>query len=88
MLDVGSGIGYFRQAAQTLGFEHYGIDLSPDIIKQCKEAFGFDTWQGRIEDLREIAAGKKFQLITMFDVIEHLEKPRAVITMLKRLSGR
>lgn len=83
MLDVGSGIGYFRQAAQALGFEHHGIDLSPDIIKQCKETFGFETWQGRVEDLREIASGKRFQLITMFDVIEHLEKPRAVVTMLK-----
>ena len=83
MLDVGSGIGYFRQAAQTLGFEHHGIDLSEDIIKQCKETFGFETWQGRVEDLRTIAAGKQFQLITMFDVIEHLEKPRAVISMLK-----
>lgn len=83
MLDVGSGIGYFRQAAHALGFEHQGIDLSQDIIKQCKETFGFETWQGRVEDLRSIAAGQQFQLITMFDVIEHLEKPRAVVTMLK-----
>jgi 2-polyprenyl-3-methyl-5-hydroxy-6-metoxy-1,4-benzoquinol methylase len=83
MLDVGSGIGYFRQAAQTLGFEHHGIDLSENIIKQCKDTFGFETWQGRVEDLRKIAAGKQFQLITMFDVIEHLEKPRSVVTMLK-----
>lgn len=83
MLDVGSGIGYFRQAAQTLGFEHHGIDLSEDIIKQCKETFGFETWQGHVEDLRKVATGEKFQLITMFDVIEHLEKPRAVVTMLK-----
>jgi len=83
MLDIGSGIGYFRQAAQTLGFQHRGIDLSEDIIKQCKEAFGFDTWKGRVEDLSKIAPGSQFQLITMFDVIEHLERPRAVITMLK-----
>lgn len=83
MLDIGSGLGYFRQAAQALGFQHYGIDLSGDIIKHCKETFGFETWQGRVEELRTHASGKKFQLITMFDVIEHLEKPRAVVTMLK-----
>lgn len=83
MLDVGSGIGYFRKAAHSLGFEHYGIDLSEDIIKHCKEIFGFDTWHGNVEDLRKYAAETKFQLITLFDVIEHLEKPRAVISLLK-----
>ncbi len=83
MLDIGSGFGYFRQAAQTRGFQHFGIDLSEDIIKQCKEAFGFETWQGNIEDLASIAPGMRFQLITMFDVIEHLEKPRSVIKILK-----
>lgn len=83
MLDIGSGFGYFRQAAQVLGFQHYGIDLSQEIIKHCQETFGFETWHGRVEDLAKHASGQKFQLITMFDVIEHLEKPRAVITLLK-----
>lgn len=83
MLDIGSGLGYFRQAAQAIGFQHHGIDLSEDIINQCKETFGFETWQGHIEDLPSIAPDMRFQLITMFDVIEHLEKPRAVIKMLK-----
>lgn len=83
MLDIGSGIGYFRQAAQDLGFQHNGIDLSQEIIKHCRETFGFETWHGRVEDLAKHAPGQKFQLITMFDVIEHLEKPRAVITLLK-----
>jgi len=83
MLDVGSGIGYFRKAADNLGFQHHGIDLSEDIIKHCKEVFGFETWQGHVENLREYAAGTKFQLITLFDVIEHLETPRAVIGLLK-----
>lgn len=83
MLDVGSGVGYFRKAAETLGFEHFGIDLSQDIIKHCKDVFGYDTWNGHVEDLRKYTAGTKFQLITLFDVIEHLEKPRAVIALLK-----
>lgn len=83
MLDIGSGLGYFRQAAQALGFRHCGIDLSQEIINHCQETFGFETWHGRVEDLAEHADGQEFQLITMFDVIEHLEKPRAVIALLK-----
>ena len=83
MLDVGAGLGYFRQAAQERGFQHYGIDLSENIIKQCKETFGFETWLGDVENLRTYATDRRFQLITMFDVIEHLESPSAIVKTLK-----
>lgn len=88
MLDIGSGLGYFRAAAHDRGFQQFGIDLSEDIIRHCKETFGFETWHGRVEDLTKYAPDQKFQIITMFDVIEHLEKPRAVVTMLKEFLDR
>lgn len=84
MLDVGSGIGYFRKAVHDLGFQHFGIDLSTDIIAQCKEVFGFDTWNCRVENLDSVAKGMKFQLITMWDVIEHLEFADEVVGILKQ----
>ncbi|HEY9786878.1 MAG TPA: class I SAM-dependent methyltransferase [Candidatus Obscuribacterales bacterium] len=84
LLDIGSGIGYYRKAADELGFQHYGIDLSSDIIALCKAQFGFDTWQCHLMDLEKVAAGMRVHLITLWDVIEHLEKPREAVALLKQ----
>ena len=57
-----------------LGLQHYGIDVSPDAIGHCREGFGFDTWQGSIFDVAKYAGpGQKFDIITFWDVIEHLD---------------
>jgi 2-polyprenyl-3-methyl-5-hydroxy-6-metoxy-1,4-benzoquinol methylase len=87
IMDVGSGIGYFRKAYDEQGLKHYGIDLSADIIAQCKELFGFDTWKCHLDNLDTVSGGTKFHIITMWDVIEHLEDPiGAVKTLSKHLT--
>jgi 2-polyprenyl-3-methyl-5-hydroxy-6-metoxy-1,4-benzoquinol methylase len=87
IMDVGSGIGYFRKAFSEWGLNHYGIDLSKDIIEQCKELFGFDTWNVHLDKLDTVTGGTKFHIITMWDVIEHLEDPiGAVKTLSKHLT--
>jgi 2-polyprenyl-3-methyl-5-hydroxy-6-metoxy-1,4-benzoquinol methylase len=75
VLDIGSAIGLFRAAIGECGLTHYGIDVSTDAIEHCKQGFGFDTWLGSIFDLgKNIAPGQKFNIITMWDVIEHLDR--------------
>jgi 2-polyprenyl-3-methyl-5-hydroxy-6-metoxy-1,4-benzoquinol methylase len=75
LLDVGSATGLFRAAAGECGLSHFGIDVSTDAIKHCKESFGFDTWLGSIFDLGKHAAeGQKFNIVTFWDVIEHLDR--------------
>lgn len=87
IMDVGSGIGYFRKAYDEAGLKHYGIDLSKDIIAQCKEMFGFETWNVQLDKLDTVTGGTKFHIITMWDVIEHLEDPiGAVRTLAKHLT--
>lgn len=83
VMDIGSGIGYYRKAFDEHGLDHYGIDLSTDIIAKCKEYFGFDTWHIELLKLEEVAGGKKFNMITMWDVIEHLEEPVKCVDYLK-----
>jgi 2-polyprenyl-3-methyl-5-hydroxy-6-metoxy-1,4-benzoquinol methylase len=84
-LDVGSAMGYFRRAMAELGFSHNGIDLSPDAISICKERFGYETWQGSVFDLGEVASHLEqgFDLITLWDTIEHLDNPFSAVRLLK-----
>jgi len=75
LLDIGSATGLFRAAVGELGFEHCGIDLSADAIELCRQNFGFATWEGSIFDLeKHIKNGQKFNIITLWDVIEHLDR--------------
>ncbi len=82
-IDFGSGIGYFRKAFSDLGFNHFGIELSTDIIQKCKETFGYDTWHCDVSDLGKVSGGRKFHLITLWDVIEHLSEPVEQIRQLR-----
>jgi 2-polyprenyl-3-methyl-5-hydroxy-6-metoxy-1,4-benzoquinol methylase len=85
LLDVGSAIGYFRQAAHEFGLSHYGLDLSEDAIRLCRETFGFDTICGSIGSLKDLAPHLvgKCDLITMWDVIEHLDDPLEAVQTLR-----
>lgn len=83
VIDIGSGIGYYRKAFDELGLAHYGIDLSTDIIVKCKEYFGFETWHCELTKLHDVCADMKFHMISMWDVIEHLEDPLSAVQFLK-----
>ena len=72
VLDLGSASGYFRKAFSEYDFQTYGTEFSPEVIELCKQRFGFETWKGGIAQLSSVASGMKFQIITLWDVIEHL----------------
>ena len=75
LLDVGSAIGLFRAAVGEHGIAHFGIDVSADAIGHCREGFGFETWLGSLFDVGKHAqSGQKFNIITFWDVIEHLDR--------------
>lgn len=81
-LDVGSATGYFRKAMEDCGIQHFGIDLSRHAINLCRQTFGFDTWQGSVFDLPDFAQSKKFDLITLWDTIEHFDDAIPVVRLL------
>jgi 2-polyprenyl-3-methyl-5-hydroxy-6-metoxy-1,4-benzoquinol methylase len=75
VLDVGAGIGYMRKGFADYGFSHYGTELSEQIIAAAKERFDYDTWTGGVYSVPEFAKGMKFNVIALWDVIEHLGDP-------------
>lgn len=74
VLDVGSAAGFFLATMKEIGWECHGIELSSYMAAKSKEMFGLEhIHAGSIEaiDLPE----KHFDVISFWDVIEHLEDP-------------
>ncbi len=82
LLDVGANYGHFIRSA-TSRFEAIGIELSPQAVAWVQTHVPAPIQQASIEDEREEFAGR-FNAITMFDVIEHLENPRAALQQCHR----
>jgi SAM-dependent methyltransferase len=72
-LDVGCGAGDFMIVSQSLGYEAEGIDISEASAEICR-ARGLNV---RVADFLTVDFGKKFDLITMWDVVAHLRDPAA-----------
>lgn len=76
-LDVGSGYGFFRKALEDAGFDHRGVEISAHGRRVAEEIYGFETYA----DLANLEAGTlgTFDLVTLWDVIEHVADPGALL---------
>ena len=82
-LDVGCSTGRFLELAQSLGAQPdrtSGIELDAELVRALRER-GLNAECSRVED-SEMLRNEKFDLITMFHVIEHVSDPRDVISRL------
>lgn len=76
ILEVGSGYGYLTYSLNAAGHHAVGIEISSPAVEFARKQFGDLFWQG---DLRDYAAGKKFDLIVATELIEHLADPAEFI---------
>lgn len=84
ILDVGTGSGMLlRQLARVRGNRGnlYANDFSQEILEPLRRD-GFQTIVGRAEQLEP---GETFDVITLNQVLEHLEDPPAVVARLSQL---
>jgi len=82
LLDVGCGPGLLVEAALARGYDAHGIDASAHAIERARGALGARVRTGTLDaaDFDE-----PFDLITGFDVFEHLYRPRAFVRRLASL---
>lgn len=74
VLDVGSAAGFFLKTMAEIGWECHGIELSEQMAAKSREQFDLDGVRaGSLLDL-EVEKGS-FDVVTFWDVIEHLEDP-------------
>jgi 2-polyprenyl-3-methyl-5-hydroxy-6-metoxy-1,4-benzoquinol methylase len=88
LLDVGCGDGRFLRNAKEQGFEICGIDFDKKSVENVKRNLGIDTvFAMSLEEFYEYAKEKnlKFDVITFFEVLEHQDKPREFLEVVKEL---
>ncbi len=86
VLDVGCGIGNFLAEAKKRGWQCAGIDFDPDAIEAAKKVAGVSDYE--VADVVTYAKNhpdKKFDLITFFDVLEHVDNHNEFIQSIKSL---
>ena len=77
LLDVGANFGFFVKEAGTW-FDARGIEPSPILAEWARTHLQVQVEAGSIYDERAEFRGR-FDVVTMFDVIEHLDDPRAAL---------
>jgi SAM-dependent methyltransferase len=82
LIEVGSGAGFFLKAAERAGWQVKGVELSAEGARFATERLELDILTERAENL-PVEPGS-YDIAAMFEVIEHLFDPRAVLSSLAR----
>jgi len=88
LLDVGCGLGYFikhiSQSEFSKSWQVFGYEISKEAIDYAKYKLNLDNvFCGRIE--KSGFVGKSFDIITLWDVIEHLSAPDSMLSYLNSI---
>jgi len=88
ILDVGCAAGYFLRVAQRLGHDVHGVEMSAAIAVEAAKALGED--RVHIGTLDEAIRAKNhaphsFDLVTLWDVIEHVPDPQSLLRTIRGL---
>jgi len=74
LLDLGCGTGEFLNAVQNLGFEVWGVYFDRNAIEHAKSLYNLkDVYTESIEEFSFKKSLPKFDVITFFEVIEHID---------------
>lgn len=86
LLDIGCGRGDFLYLARKKGFHVKGIDIDGHAVTEGKRRYGLkDLYCATIMNIPALFGDHKFDVITFFEVLEHLENPNDFICMVKNL---
>jgi 2-polyprenyl-3-methyl-5-hydroxy-6-metoxy-1,4-benzoquinol methylase len=81
LLDIGSAKGLFLMVAKNQGFNVQGLEISEYATNFTKNVFGIEIMKGTAEE--ESFPEKQFDIITLFDVIEHFREPKRTLIKIK-----
>jgi SAM-dependent methyltransferase len=84
LLEVGCAYGFFLDLACRRFGEATGIDISEDGVRHAREALGLDAVQGDL--LEHDFSGRRFDVVCLWDTIEHLPRPDLVLERLAALT--
>ena len=72
LLDYGCGLGFFLDSAFEAGFDVHGLEFNRYAIEYMRKRYAYPATYSA-----DFAPGEIYDVVTMFDVIEHLREPFA-----------
>jgi SAM-dependent methyltransferase len=82
LLDVGCAAGFFLEVARERGWTVEGVEVSDYAADQARR-LGLKVFRGSLLELPD--AEPRFDVVTMWDVIEHLERPDRALAKVRRM---
>jgi 2-polyprenyl-3-methyl-5-hydroxy-6-metoxy-1,4-benzoquinol methylase len=80
IFEIGCAYGFFLDEARRFANSVAGIDISEDAAAYGRQRFGLDIRQG---DYLNLALGKSYDVIAMWDTVEHLQRPDLFVAKIK-----
>ena len=78
LMDYGCGLGHFIDAAYDFGFSVEGVEFNPYAIEYIRRRYTYPILHSSAWERRHPREGL-YDVITLFDVIEHLRDPLQLI---------
>jgi len=82
-LDVGCAYGFLLELLAERGWRAEGIEINPEATRFARDELGLDVTKRRFEDHE--APDGAYELIAMFDVLEHLPHPKDALVKAHRM---
>jgi len=84
LLDVGCGMGDFCGVAREAGFNVFGTEFSDVYADQTRKTVDItEIYIGRLQEID--FSGRKFDVISLWHVLEHLPDPLETLVCLRKL---
>lgn len=87
ILEIGCSDGLFLERGRSLGHEMVGVDFSAACVEAARER-GLTAHRADVGDLTALFGGESpFDVVAMFQLIEHLREPDRVFEQVGELAG-
>ena len=83
LLDIGAAAGLLVKLARDQGLEAVGVEPSRDLVASAQRLHGVELIQGTVP--HERLAGRRFDIVFLADVIEHVSEPVALLEHAREL---
>jgi 2-polyprenyl-3-methyl-5-hydroxy-6-metoxy-1,4-benzoquinol methylase len=81
LLDIGCATGELMELAKEMGFDVYGVEISPEGYSICNKKFGEDRIIKSSLKAGDFPSGF-FDVITLCDVLEHITEPKVFLEII------
>ena len=82
VMDVGCGYGFFLAEMAQRGWQVQGVEIAPSGVRHARERLRLPVISQPLESLQW--PENRFDVVTLFYVIEHLGDPEAMLMRLRR----